>query len=90
MCVPEVSREHRQVALDIDPVAVPAQQGIDGHAMAKITQPWPPAVAGAAQAYLVRQFDERRTLQWVRRAPASETKKLGLPGLRHKSSRRVA
>jgi hypothetical protein len=49
----EVSRELRQVSLDIDPIAIPAQERIDRHTMTKVMQSWPSAVAGAAQADLV-------------------------------------
>jgi hypothetical protein len=44
----EVSRELGQVSFDIDSVAIPAHERTDGHAMAKIMQSWPSAVAGAA------------------------------------------
>jgi hypothetical protein len=50
----EVSRELWQVALDIDPVAIPAHKSIDGQTMAKIMQPGAPTVAGTAQTDLVR------------------------------------
>ena len=54
MRMAEVSREFGQAPLDIDAVAIPAEECIDGHSVTEIMQSWPSTVAGAAQADLVR------------------------------------
>jgi phage-related protein len=55
----EVGRELREVTFDIDVLPVPAQQHLDGESVAKIMEPRPVAVGGAAQADLARQRYER-------------------------------
>ena len=50
----KISREFGQASFDIDTVAIPAEERVDGQSMAQIMQAWPSAVADTAQADLVR------------------------------------
>ena len=50
----EVGGKFRQVSFDIDPAAIPPEQGVDGQPVAKVQQTWSSRVADVAQPDLPR------------------------------------
>jgi len=54
----EVGGQLGQMALDIDPAAMPPAKGVDGQTVAKVQQARSARIAAVAQADLVGQFDE--------------------------------
>ena len=54
MRMAKIGREFRQASLDIDAIAIPAEERVHGHSMAEIMQAWTSAVASTSQADLVR------------------------------------
>ena len=59
MRMPEVGRQTRQMALDVDAVAVPLQQRLDSKSMAQVMQTGTAGIRWAAQADLPGQLHER-------------------------------
>jgi hypothetical protein len=56
--VTEVGGKHRELLLDIDPLAIPAEKRPDGEAMPKIVYARPGVIARAPQADLAGQAPE--------------------------------
>jgi hypothetical protein len=56
------------MTLDIDPVAIPLEERIDGQSVAKAMQTRSVRVAGTTQADLVRYLDERPSQHVIRHA----------------------